>query len=326
MGDTGGVLELFAGIGGVACAWPEAENVVAVDINRQAAAVYRANFRHRYEVLTIDEGAIERPPLSSLLTRPTWWLSPPCQPYTQRGKQRDWLDRRAEGLRACLRAIEHYRPAWLVLENVASFRQSHSRYQLQSVLERRGYHYQETLLCPAEFGWPNRRPRYYLIAGQASCRPWRPKPLYHLDVGQLVQSPSELASDGMTDLRLPEDVSHRYRDALDRCGPASLRPTACFTAAYGKTILNAGSYWLDDRSGRPGWRRFSPREVARLLGFPDTFHLAPGTPRTMWKLLGNSLSLPVVRYVLSHLPHGPEPILPWHSATGRRWRPPAGAW
>jgi len=52
-----------------------------------------------------------------------------------------------------------------------------------------------------------------------------------------------------------------------------------------------------------GLRRFSPREILRLLGFPDSFHLPDNLPmRQAWRHVGNSLSVVAVRHVLSVIP------------------------
>jgi site-specific DNA-cytosine methylase len=70
---------------------------------------------------------------------------------------------------------------------------------------------------------------------------------------------------------------------------------ACFASSYGKMIVRGGSYlWQDG-----GYRRFSPREVANVLGFSADFIL-PGelSDRRLWHLLGNSLSLPAVRHLM----------------------------
>jgi site-specific DNA-cytosine methylase len=52
-----------------------------------------------------------------------------------------------------------------------------------------------------------------------------------------------------------------------------------------------------------GLRRFSPQEVVRLLGFPDSFRLDPRLTREQaWRLVGNSLSVVAVAHVLSAIP------------------------
>jgi len=91
----------------------------------------------------------------------------------------------------------------------------------------------------------------------------------------------------------------RYCDAMDRVSATNeSAATACFAASYGKAIVRSGSYLETEK----GHRRFSPREVARLLGFRDDFRL-PDTLsfQRQWHLLGNSLSLPAVRHVLNGL-------------------------
>jgi site-specific DNA-cytosine methylase len=52
------------------------------------------------------------------------------------------------------------------------------------------------------------------------------------------------------------------------------------------------------------YRRFSPEEVLRLLGFPESFQFAEGLAlRKKWSLAGNSLSIPVIKYLIEHLPN-----------------------
>ena len=48
------------------------------------------------------------------------------------------------------------------------------------------------------------------------------------------------------------------------------------------------------------WRRLTPRECARLQGFPDTFKL-PSTDSSAYRQLGNSVAVPVVRAVARNL-------------------------
>ena len=92
-------------------------------------------------------------------------------------------------------------------------------------------------------------------------------------------------------------------DILDAADPAAV--TSCFTAAYGRSPVRSGSYL---RTGG-GVRRFSPREILRLLGFPAAFDL----PRRLsahdaWPLVGNSLSVSAVRWVLSCMPELHAPL------------------
>lgn len=290
------VLELFAGIGGVAAAWPEAEIVSAVDISLAAAAVYQHNFPHPYLI-----HAIESLPQQILqgLGADFWWLSPPCQPFTRRGHRRDLDDRRSGGLLRIIDAIGACQPHSLGLENVIGFEGSQAQQRLSEQLTRCGYHVLSRTLCPTQMGWPNRRPRFYLLASRAPLLPWQPLPDLAMPLAELIDPCLVPQSAAAQQLMLSEGDTSRYRSALNRIeSPLGDAVTACFASSYGKTLLHAGSYL---RCG-DGYRRFSPNEVARLLGFSERFNLEDLSHRSGWKLLGNSLSLPAVRYLLSHLP------------------------
>jgi hypothetical protein len=70
---------------------------------------------------------------------------------------------------------------------------------------------------------------------------------------------------------------------------------ACFTSAYGRSVVRSGSYLATPT----GLRRFSPAEILRMLDFPDTYRLPPDLPlRVAWSLVGNSLSVRAARWVL----------------------------
>lgn len=279
--------------------------VAGIDINQNAAHVHRQNFQHPYVIRELESVS------SAELTRfeaDVWWLSPPCQPYSRRGKQRDLDDPRAAALLRLIDAIEASRPTSIGVENVVGFESSLAYRRLRQTLARSGYQTAETTLCPTQLGWPNRRPRFYLLATTSRLSAWRPLPEYAMTVRSLLESALVHRDDQRSSRWLTAEETHRYGQAVDRVDAADPKAvTACFAASYGKTILQAGSYLRVAHR----LRRFSPHEVARLLGFPDDFRLAGLTDRALWKLLGNSLSLPAVRYVLAHLPNGPSAKLPW---------------
>lgn len=285
-------IELFAGIGGFACAWPECGQVTAIDIDAQAREVYQRHWPHRYLVREI--GSLSADSLDALGGN-LWWLSPPCQPYSRRGRQRDIDDPRSAPLLHLIALLPQLRPRAIALENVAGFAQSRARALLEETLTALGYQVETRELCPTELGWPNRRPRFYLLASLDEVQPWHALPRYSVRLADLLRG----AEVDRAACQVSPDVVQRFGSAMDRVDledPEAV--TACFGSSYGKSILHAGSYV----AAQDHWRRFSPAEVARLLGFPPSFSIPTEYGyRRAWKLLGNSLSIPVVRYVLSHL-------------------------
>jgi len=301
-------IEFFAGLGGFSAAWPEVTVAAAFDIHQVAASVYAANFKHPFRVREIESIASSE---IQALNANLWWLSPPCQPYTARGNQADIADPRARSLLHLIELISECLPEFIVLENVLGFAESVALKRLLDQLNRCHYHSQTLQLCPTQMGWPNKRPRFYLIAGRnRGIAPWRELPQYTCRVVDFLE-PAAALQPIAPELQVDASTVSNKESALDRCDPDSDpdRPTACFASSYGRALFNSGSY-LTLPSG--GYRRFAPREVANLLGFPPTFRWPAETPtRVLWKLLGNSLSLPAIRYLLSHLPNGPDARLPF---------------
>jgi DNA (cytosine-5)-methyltransferase 1 len=304
------VLELYCGIGGCAAALAglpadvPVEVAGAIDVDRRALAVHERSFGHPVLARTLEGlSAGELAGFGADL----WWLSPPCQPFTRRGLRRDDEDPRSRSLLALVDRLDELAgggraPDNLALENVPGFRGSRTHARLVEVLERRGYAVREGTLCPTELGVPNRRLRYYLVASRAGevgdFRVTEPVAWTGTLRGFLGEG---IDRDFDLGLRVDPVLAGRYRHALDVIGPDEPgRPTACFTAAYGRSPVRSGSYLA---LGNGMLRRFSPQEVLTLLGFPD-HHTLPDDlpPEKAWPLTGNSLSVPAVRRVLGALP------------------------
>ena len=299
-------LEFFAGVGGFATAWPEVDVAAAIDIHQGAAEVYTTNSSHPFWIREIESISAEE--LLGLHAN-LWWMSPPCQPYTLRGLRRDINDPRARSLLRLIDLMGACTPEFVVMENVLGFSQSIAHALLTKRLETCGYRWQSIELCPTQMNWPNKRPRFYLMASRgADLIPWRDLPAYSCRTADLLDGELEMQVVA-PELLMNAATIAEIEEAIDRCDRNSERATACFASSYGRSLLNSGSY-LQLGAGR--YRRFSPREVANLLGFPPHFILPLNLrTRELWKLLGNGLSLPAVRYVLSHLPGGPLARLPW---------------
>ncbi|XP_022246966.1 tRNA (cytosine(38)-C(5))-methyltransferase-like isoform X2 [Limulus polyphemus] len=162
------VLELFSGIGGMHCSL-NATGIsfkieAAVDINTTANQVYMHNFPDttllQRNILSLSSKEIDnlKPDLIT--------MSPPCQPFTRQGLKQDCEDVRTQPLLHILQVISdlEYKPYYIFLENVKGFETSRAKEKLVSTLQSCGYKFKEFLLTPTQFGIPNSRLRYYLLA------------------------------------------------------------------------------------------------------------------------------------------------------------------
>ncbi|PVU97544.1 hypothetical protein BB561_000477 [Smittium simulii] len=139
------------------------EVVSAFDINPIANSVYR----HNFPSVNVVQRNIEALSLNyyEKLNADLWTMSPPCQP---RGSD----DPRSKSFLFLVDLLGKLKnkPSFIVLENVAGFEKSDSRKLLLTQLVDQGFSYEEYILNPIQFGYPNSRTRYYLIASRDNSR------------------------------------------------------------------------------------------------------------------------------------------------------------
>lgn len=178
-----------------------------------------------------------------------WVMSPPCQPYTCRGKEMDVADPRAEGLSRLTAFLSSAGPSDLpygiLLENVPGFEASTSYTRLRDVLQTRGYDFREYRLCPTQFNIPNRRRRFYLVAIRSTTAKLRPA--VSRDPVKCDLPPSATCTALTLAHFLEGNAATSYYDesyripahylrneaALDVVTPESIESN-CFTGAYGR--------------------------------------------------------------------------------------------
>jgi site-specific DNA-cytosine methylase len=287
-------LELFAGIGGFAAAFPHLQIANAVDIDVHAASVYRSNFAHPFHIAEIASLPID---WFAAQEADCWWMSPPCTPFTRRGNGAGLSDARSAALKRLIEVVCELTPPMICLENVVGFESSDAFDLLRRRWTKSGYQIDWTHFCPTDLGWPNRRPRFYAVASQSHrekiCR--RPPEFVHRRLSEYLDPTVPPNTGDEPGLWITEITARQYDRAIDKVDATDERAVAaCFTAAYGRSMIKSGSYLQNDH----GLRRFTPREVERLLGFNDSFRLPRELKsRKLWHLLGNSLSIPSLRAV-----------------------------
>lgn len=173
------MVELFCGIGGFHEGLIKARNdlkglptelefeiMSAVDINNNVLGCYRLNNKKlESRVKNADCAALAWEKTEGYNTLV---CSPPCQPFSRNGKQKDTEDSRCKALLSIIEKIKtakkKYLPRYMVLENVKFFERSESCKLLLEALRSRGFIYRQFLISPTDLGIPNQRARYFLIA------------------------------------------------------------------------------------------------------------------------------------------------------------------
>lgn len=330
-------VEFYSGIGGWHHAIKELsqpiEVVGAFEINTAANLVYR----HNFPLTPIYQRNIEALKVSdlSLLAADIWFLSPPCQPYTRLGYKKDLNDSRSKSFAHLLELLDKLtnQPRWIFLENVVGFESSIGRDLLVKTLSRHNYFLEEYHLNPIDFGVPNSRLRYYLVAKKSDGISIDPPTnmirtnLNGEDRGApLTLCLSEFLETNLSLERryhLSDAVLLRYSRILDIVKP-SARRSCCFTKAYSHYLEGTGSVLQTNSELNTievferlsnctteadqlallrslDLRFFTPLEVARISGFKEkTFSFPSGIgEKSAYKLLGNSLNIVVIKELLA---------------------------
>lgn len=274
------------------------------------------------------------PPQSNL-----WTMSPPCQPFTRTrmAKQRDLDDKRTAGFVAIMNLLQQMeepsRPTWILLENVADFVGSQAHQLFHETLLRCGYSWKDGLMSPIQIGIPNHRNRYYALCEKSDRFFQRHQPpddirersknclKSHLQLGEFSrQNLSAFVSHNtdVIDLTIPESTLSKHW-AKDLPVVSHLDTQShCFTAAYSRQLHRAtGSLLLMDENRKESvencpidrsnmtllqLRRFSAKELLKLFGFPASFAFPENVDLAyQYKLIGNSVSVFVVKELIKHL-------------------------
>lgn len=298
--------------------------IAAIDINPTANAVYSHNFPDTQvlnrNIQFLNEKFIQKHEINTIL------MSPPCQPFTRVGKQLDNADKRTDGLMHICELIPKVQSSlkWILMENVKGFEKSKSRDLYIECLKSSGFYYQEFLVSPNSFGIPNSRTRYYCIAR---------KNIFEFGTeNQLLEEIPNNQSTEMHQIReyldkvletpplLSDDVIKKHANIMDIVYSDS-KGSTCFTKAYTRYIEGTGSVYShksreevdvifknnEDENflnnvKQLQLRFFTPKEVARLMCFPESFDYPEDvTEKQKYRLLGNSLNVFVVKKLLQIL-------------------------
>ena len=270
-------IELFAGIGGMALALPRGfELVAAFDQDEAARRTHLLN--HGVPVFPQDLASIAAQDLARH-EAPAWLLSPPCQPFTRRGRVRDVDDPRCRGLLRIIELLPVLRPERVLVENVVGFGGSRAHALLVLALRELGHDVDTIETCPSDTGWPIRRRRQFVVSSAEALRtPFLMDPPVPVQRAIRLDPPEELL--------VPAGQRIRVNRSL---------PFPTVTRSYGHATTGAGPILATAF----GPRYLSSEEILALHAFPPGFRFPAGMDlRTRWRLAGNSVHVASVRSVL----------------------------
>ena len=293
------VLEICAGAGGQALGLERAgfEHAALVEIDHDACSTLRRN--RDWPVIENDVRNIDGRDYRNidLLAGGV-----PCPPFSFAGKQLGPGDKR-DLFPEALRLVHEARPAAVMLENVRGIglpRFAVYRASLCSQLARLGYLVNWRLLNASDYGVPQLRPRFVLVAVRRDRRFRWPLPSRPVMLGEALGDlmaandwPGAAAWAAGAIGFAPTIVGGSKEHGGPDVGPTRARGAWWDVRIDGSSLADAAPRSNDPEDLIP---RLTLRMAARLQGFPDDWEFA-GQKTAAYRQIGNAFPPPVAAAV-----------------------------
>lgn len=305
-------IDLFAGIGGFRLALESLKGtcIFSSEWDRDSQTIYELNFGE------LPFGDITKIKETEIPTHDVLCAGFPCQSFSISGKRLGFNDTRGTLFFEIARVIKYHHPKIIFLENVKNFARHDNGKTLLVVLntlKELGYKTFYKVLRSSDFGVPQARERIYILGfrndlGIEEFKFPSPKKSTRTVKNILEPEPAEnqlyinrkdinLYGDenNVTDRRRPLQIGK-----INKGGQGeriySINSAGITLSAYGGGAASkTGAYLINGRI-----RKLTPRECARMQGFPETFIL-PINKNTAYKQFGNSVSVPVIKAIFENV-------------------------
>lgn len=312
-------VDLFAGIGGIRLGFEKGfegniQTVFVSEIDQKANETYKINFLDEIkihgDITMIDEKLI---PQHDILL-----AGFPCQAFSLAGSRRGFEDTRGTLFFDVARIAKYHKPKVIFCENVKNF-VNHDKGRTFSIikdtLKKIGYRVFYDILNSKNFGVPQNRERIYIVAFRDDIAPSDfifPKGTdTESSIRDILEEKEVSSKYYLSDTYLKTLIAHKERHASKGNGFGYQIRELDEIAG---TIVCGGmgrerNLIKDDRltdftpktniKGQinKGYiRKMTPREWARLQGFPDDFKLEVSDTQ-LYKQLGNSVTVPVIEAI-----------------------------
>lgn len=319
-------IDLFAGIGGIRMGFDQAfgkriETVFVSEFDEPARKTYRANFDDPFEI----SGDITKIDASDVPDFDICLAGFPCQAFSLAGKRKGFEDDykgRARGtlffdtLRIC--TDRENKPKVIFCENVKGL-PIHDRGRtfktILGYLREEGYVPFCKVLNSKNFGVPQNRERIYIVAFREDIAPRSFDFPTHAGkkktIGDILENAPISSKYYLSDVYMETLRRHRARHEAKGNGFGyEIRELdgiagALVCGGMGRErnlIVDHREHSMvpvtriKGRINEEDIRKMTPREWARLQGFPDSFSLTLADTH-LYKQFGNSVTVPVIRSI-----------------------------
>ncbi len=296
------MIDLFAGIGGTRLGFVQTNKVDIVfssEWDKFAKKTYYANYGEipRGDITKIDPETI---PDHDILVGGF-----PCVAFSQAGKKRGFEDSRGTLFFNIASIVKEKRPQAILLENVKNLL-THDKGNtfrvIKNTLESLNYAVFYKILAARDFGLAQNRERIYIVCfNKDKVGGWQnfsypEPPKIKTSLGNVLEANVDekyTISDKLWE-------GHRRRKIANKkagkgFGYSLFNENSTYVNTISARYYKDGSEILIEQAGKNP-RKITPREAARLQGFPEDF-IIPVSDTQAYRQFGNSVAVPVVHAV-----------------------------
>lgn len=290
-------IDLFAGVGGIRLGFEKfkGECVFTSEWDKYSKITYKANFGDEPQD-DITKIKVQEVPKHDILLGGF-----PCQPFSNAGLKQGFDDTRGTLFFDVARIIDYRKPSMLLLENVKGF-VNHDKGKTMKIvketLEDLGYNVFFKVLNARDFGLPQNRERIYIVGlnkrklgsigfkfPEPTCKPTRVGDILETKVDEKYTLSNKLWQGHKRRLK-----EHRAKG--NGFGYSLFNRDSKYTSTISARYYKDGSEILIEQKNKNP-RKLTPREAARLQGFPESFKI-PVSDAQAYKQFGNSVAVPVI--------------------------------
>ena len=280
------------------------EIVYAIDNDKYAVETYNANFEHPAvceDITKVDFADV--PDVDMMIG------GFPCQSFSTVNPTKDTNDARANLYKEIVRFLQEKQPKYFICENVKGLLTLQKGAIIQKIVKEFtecGYNIQYKLIKAVEYGIPQRRERVIIIGirkdidlnylfpdsicTEVNAVPLR-KVIDRLDIEEPKYYFSQKAVQGV------KNAKNNMKRGLWQDLNA---PCLTLTSHLAKVSMNSRDPILLVDADKELYRRFTPREAARIQSFPDTFKLHSSEAKS-YKQIGNAIPPVMMWYIANNL-------------------------
>ncbi len=321
-------IDLFAGIGGIRMGFERifeenAKTVFVSEWDVPAQKTYKANFKDNFEIAG-DITAIKEKDIPAF---DICLAGFPCQAFSMAGKHQGFNDDYKGRCRGTLfldvaRICDYHKPKVIFCENVKGLT-IHDKGKtfkiIKETFEKLGYKVFAQILNSKDFGVPQQRERIYIVCFRNDIAPesfvFPEGSKIPICIRDIMEDAPIASKYYLSDTYVNTLKEHRARhEAAGHGFGYIIRPLDGISG----TIVCGGmgretNLIIDQREhsmiptthikgkiNEEGIRKMTPREWARLQGFPDDFVL-PLSDVHLYKQFGNSVTVPVIEAIAKQI-------------------------